>query len=62
MNSSHVLADNPIGGDPFEVAGRRFRPAHFHVTEVGRVRKDFIDCGGIGSFPQRRGIASLGGW
>lgn len=20
--------------------------AHFHVTEVGRVRKDFIDCGG----------------
>lgn len=21
-------------------------PAHFHVTEVGRVKKDFIDCGG----------------
>jgi hypothetical protein len=21
-------------------------PAHYHVTEVGRVRKDFIDCGG----------------
>jgi hypothetical protein len=21
-------------------------PAHFHVTEVGHVRKDFIDCGG----------------
>ncbi|MDB5312405.1 MAG: hypothetical protein JWO38_6607 [Gemmataceae bacterium] len=21
-------------------------PAHFHVTEVGRVHKDFIDCGG----------------
>ena len=21
-------------------------PAHFHVTEVGLVRKDFIDCGG----------------
>ncbi|MDB4538225.1 DUF6428 family protein [Akkermansiaceae bacterium] len=21
-------------------------PAHFHVTEVGSVRKDFIDCGG----------------
>lgn len=21
-------------------------PAHFHITEVGRVRKDFIDCGG----------------
>lgn len=23
-----------------------FIPAHFHVTEVGRVQKDFIDCGG----------------
>jgi hypothetical protein len=23
-----------------------FVPAHFHVTEVGRVHKDFIDCGG----------------
>ena len=26
--------------------GGEFVPAHFHVTEVGRVRKDFIDCGG----------------
>ena len=25
---------------------RSFVPAHYHVTEVGRVRKDFIDCGG----------------
>jgi hypothetical protein len=23
-----------------------FIPDHFHVTEVGRVDKDFIDCGG----------------
>lgn len=23
-----------------------FVPAHFHITEVGRVQKDFIDCGG----------------
>ena len=22
-------------------------PAHFHVTEVGKVTKDFIDCGGV---------------
>lgn len=21
-------------------------PAHYHITEVGRVQKDFIDCGG----------------
>lgn len=25
---------------------KSFVPAHFHVTEVGRVHKDFIDCGG----------------
>lgn len=24
-----------------------FVPPHFHVTEVGRVRKDFVDCGGV---------------
>ena len=23
-----------------------FVPTHYHITEVGRVRKDFIDCGG----------------
>jgi hypothetical protein len=23
-----------------------FVPAHFHVTEVGHIQKDFIDCGG----------------
>src|SRR5688572_28781734 len=21
-------------------------PGHFHVTEVGRIEKDFVDCGG----------------
>ena len=25
---------------------RSFVPPHFHVTEVGVVRKEFIDCGG----------------
>lgn len=24
-----------------------FVPEHFHVTEIGCVKKDFIDCGGI---------------
>ncbi len=23
-----------------------FLPAHFHITEVGRVQKTFVDCGG----------------
>lgn len=25
---------------------RSFVPRHYHVTEVGRVQKDFVDCGG----------------
>lgn len=25
---------------------RSFVPRHYHITEVGKVRKDFIDCGG----------------
>ncbi len=38
-----AAADLPItviwpDGEPIE--------AHFHVTEVGRVQKDFVDCGG----------------
>jgi len=36
-----------------------FVPAHFHVTEIGRVEKNFIDCGGT----QRRSLAcSLQVW
>ena len=34
-------------GDPIE--------AHFHVTEVGRVQKDFVDCGGT----VRRAVSCL---
>jgi hypothetical protein len=30
----------------FMLPDGEFVPAHFHITEVGRVRKDFIDCGG----------------
>ncbi len=22
-------------------------PSHFHVTEIGKINKDFIDCGGV---------------
>jgi hypothetical protein len=25
---------------------RSFIPAHYHITEVGRLSKDFVDCGG----------------
>ena len=36
-----------------------FVPEHFHVTEVGRVQKNFIDCGGT----RRESVAcSLQAW
>jgi len=30
----------------FQLPNRTFVPEHFHVTEVGIVTKNFIDCGG----------------
>lgn len=30
----------------FQLPDGQLVPAHFHVTEVGKIRKDFIDCGG----------------
>lgn len=31
----------------FELENGQFVPEHFHVTEIGMVTKNFIDCGGI---------------
>ena len=41
-----VLADKPSATIHMMLPDGEFVPAHFHVTEVGRVHKDFIDCGG----------------
>lgn len=41
-----VLAGNPAAALHLMLPDGSFVPAHFHVTEVGRVQKDFIDCGG----------------
>lgn len=30
----------------FQLPNSQFVPAHFHVTEVGKISKNFIDCGG----------------
>jgi hypothetical protein len=30
----------------FELPNGELVPSHFHVTEVGKITKDFIDCGG----------------
>ena len=31
----------------FQLENGTFVPAHFHVTEVGMITKNFIDCGGV---------------
>ena len=31
----------------FQLPNGQFVPAHFHLTEVGNVTRDYIDCGGI---------------
>jgi hypothetical protein len=41
-----VLSGNPAAALHLMLPDGDFVPAHFHVTEVGRVQKDFIDCGG----------------
>lgn len=41
-----LLEQHPDAALSFVLPDGSAVPAHFHVTEVGRVRKDFIDCGG----------------
>ena len=41
-----TLRQRPDAGLAFVLPDGSAVPTHFHVTEVGRVRKDFIDCGG----------------
>jgi len=41
-----ILDKNPAKGLTFILPDTTAIPAHFHITEVGHVRKDFIDCGG----------------
>lgn len=31
----------------FQLADGTYVPEHFHVTEVGQITKNFIDCGGV---------------
>ena len=41
-----ALAAHPGVRMHWMLPDRGFVPAHYHITEVGRVHKDFIDCGG----------------
>src|SRR5690606_26765672 len=31
----------------FQLENGSFVPEHFHVTEIGQITKNFIDCGGV---------------
>jgi hypothetical protein len=42
----NVLAQHPAAPVRFRLPGGDFIPAHAHVTEVARLDKRFIDCGG----------------
>jgi hypothetical protein len=41
-----VLEHHPTASLQISLPGGGHVPSHFHITEVGHVRKDFIDCGG----------------
>ena len=41
-----ILVANPGAKMHFMLPDQSFVPAHYHITEIGRVHKDFIDCGG----------------
>ncbi len=41
-----VLAAHPEAKMHWMLPDKGFVPEHYHITEVGRLQKDFIDCGG----------------
>ncbi|HEV2695158.1 MAG TPA: DUF6428 family protein [Verrucomicrobiae bacterium] len=41
-----ILARHPAAHIRFQLPDGEFAPAHSHVTEVARIDKRFIDCGG----------------
>lgn len=45
---SKALSRDPNAALHIMLPDGDFVPAHFHVTEVGRVHKQFVDCGGTG--------------
>ncbi len=41
-----TLLSHPTLNIRFLLPDNRLIPSHFHITEVGRIQKNFIDCGG----------------
>jgi hypothetical protein len=52
---TRILEANGGSSLHFKLPSGTMVPAHFHVTEVGRVEKNFIDCGGT----RRQSISCL---
>ena len=46
LELKYILAARPEARLRFLLPNGEFAPAHVHVTEVARVDKRFIDCGG----------------
>ncbi len=42
----NVLSQNPAAQVRFLLPNGEFAPSHVHVTEVARIDKRFVDCGG----------------
>lgn len=42
----NFLSENQDQNILFVLPDNQVIPAHFHITEIGRVQRDFIDCGG----------------
>jgi hypothetical protein len=42
----NALERHPGQAMHFMLPDKSFVPAHYHITEVGRAQKDFVDCGG----------------
>ena len=47
QNLIDTLTPPPATGLRFDAATGRHIAPHFHVTEVAKVTKDFVDCGGV---------------
>ncbi len=47
MTISQIKSDlQSLSSMAFQLPDGNFVPGHFHITEVGKVAKHFIDCGG----------------
>lgn len=47
-----ALGESPNQPLFLELPGGKPVPRHFHITEVGKITKNFVDCGGVGRTEQ----------